>query len=79
MRTLLRFVNGFHKDSMALVSMGFLASIQTGAGAPVQAVFLAKCLVALAKPQAEFSQLRSETNLWAGMHIVLAFVQFFAY
>ncbi|OQD88034.1 hypothetical protein PENSOL_c073G04330 [Penicillium solitum] len=79
MWTLLRFVNGFHKDSMALVSMGFLASIQTGAGAPVQAVFLAKCLAALAKPQAEFSQLRSETNLWAGMHIVLAFVQFFAY
>ncbi|KAJ5941807.1 ABC transporter sequence [Penicillium verrucosum] len=79
MRTLLRFVNGFHKDSMTLVSMGFLASIQTGAGAPVQAVFLAKCLTALAKPQAEFSQLRSETNLWAGLHVVLAFVQFFAY
>lgn len=79
MRTLLRFVNGFHKDSMTLVSIGFLASIQTGAGAPVQAVFLAKCLTALAKPQAEFSQLRSETNLWAGLHVVLAFVQFFAY
>ncbi|CAI7672056.1 unnamed protein product [Penicillium viridicatum] len=79
MRTLLRFVNGFHKDSMALVSMGFLASIQTGAGAPIQAVFLAKCLAALARPQAEYSQLRSETNLWAGMHVVLAFVQFFAY
>jgi ABC-type bacteriocin/lantibiotic exporters, contain an N-terminal double-glycine peptidase domain len=79
MRTLLRFLNGFHKDSMALVSMGFLASIQKGAGAPAQAVFLAKCLAALAKPQAEFSQLRSKTNLWAGMHIVLAFVQFFVY
>ncbi|OQD61000.1 hypothetical protein PENPOL_c019G07946 [Penicillium polonicum] len=64
---------------MALVSVGFLASIQTGAGAPIQAVFLTKCLAALAKPQAEYSQLRSETNLWAGMHVVLAFVRFFAY
>jgi ATP-binding cassette subfamily B (MDR/TAP) protein 1 len=79
MQTLLRFVNNFHKDSIALVLMGFLASIQTGAGAPIQAVFLAKCLVALARPQAEYSQLRSETNIWAGMHVVLAFVQFLAY
>ncbi|KAJ5840945.1 ABC transporter sequence [Penicillium rubens] len=79
MQTLLRFVNSFHKDSIKLVSMGFLASIQTGAGAPVQAVFLAKCLVALARPPTESPQLRSETNLWAGMHVVLAFVQFFAY
>lgn len=62
-----------------MVSIGFLVSIQIGAGAPLQAVFLTKCLAALAKPQADFSQLRSETKFWAGMHVVLAFVQFFAY
>ena len=79
LRTLLRFVMGFHKDQKLLMLQGLLWSIQAGAGAPIQAVFLAKCLVALAKPSESYAELRSETNLWAGMHVVIAFVQLLAY
>ncbi|PSN72677.1 hypothetical protein BS50DRAFT_568263 [Corynespora cassiicola Philippines] len=76
--TLLGFVTSLHKDCTSLMSLGFLLSVQTGAAAPVQAVFVSKCLTALARPPAEYGQLRSEINLWAGMHVVLAFVQLLA-
>jgi ATP-binding cassette subfamily B (MDR/TAP) protein 1 len=76
---LLAFVMKMHKGSVLKILHGFLWSVQTGAGAPIQAVFLAKCLVALARPPSQYQLLRSETNLWAGMHVVLAFVQLLAY
>ncbi|KAF2464416.1 multidrug resistance protein-like protein 1 [Lindgomyces ingoldianus] len=79
LRTLLKFIMGFHRNSLSLMIQGFFWSIQAGAGAPIQAVFLAKCLFALAKPLGEYTQLRSESNLWAGMHAVLGLVQLFAY
>jgi ATP-binding cassette subfamily B (MDR/TAP) protein 1 len=79
MRTLLTFVMRMHKGSVLKILHGFLWSVQAGAGAPIQAVFLAKCLVALARPPSNYQLLRSETNLWAGMHVVLAFVQLLAY
>jgi ATP-binding cassette subfamily B (MDR/TAP) protein 1 len=79
MGALIMFVNSFHNDTKLLVIMGLLSSIQAGAGVPIQAVLLAKCLVAVAKPPAQYSQLRPETNLWAGMHVVLAFVQLLTY
>ncbi|CBX90735.1 hypothetical protein IAQ61_002218 [Plenodomus lingam] len=79
LRTLFKFVLGFHKDHKLLMLQGLLWSIQAGAGAPVQAVFLAKCLVALAQSPGNYGQLRSETNLWAGMHVLIGFAQLFAY
>ena len=77
--TLGAFIMRMHKGSTSKILHGFLWSVQAGAGAPVQAVFLAKCLVALARPPSQYQLLRSETNLWAGMHVVLAFVQLLAY
>ncbi|UPX16540.1 ABC-type xenobiotic transporter [Ascochyta rabiei] len=79
MRTLVTFVMKMHKGSVLKILHGFLWSVQAGAGAPIQAVFLAKCLVALARPPSQYQLLRSETNLWAGMHVALAFVQLLAY
>lgn len=79
MWVLLTFVMKLHKGSVLKILHGFLWSVQVGAGAPIQAVFLAKCLVALARPPSQYQLLRSETNLWAGMHVVLAFVQLLAY
>ncbi|KAF2443473.1 ABC transporter [Karstenula rhodostoma CBS 690.94] len=79
MSTLLTFVMTMHKGSVLRILHGFLWSVQAGAGAPIQAVFLAKCLVALARPPSQYHLLRSETNLWAGMHVVLAFFQLLAY
>jgi ATP-binding cassette subfamily B (MDR/TAP) protein 1 len=79
MGTLLKFVSHLHKNSKSSILQGMLWSIQAGAGAPIQAVFLAKCLTTLARPPSEYTLLRSEINLWAGMHVVLAFVQLLAY
>jgi ATP-binding cassette subfamily B (MDR/TAP) protein 1 len=78
-RTLAKFMISFHKTLVSKTLQGFLWSVQAGAGAPIQAVFLAKCLVALAKPPTEYKELRSQTNIWAGMHVLLAFVQLVAY
>lgn len=77
--TLVTFMMKMHKGSVLQILHGFLWSLQAGAGAPIQAVFLAKCLVALARPPSRYQLLRSEINLWAGMHVVLAFVQLLAY
>lgn len=77
--TLVTFVMKMHEGSVLKILHGFLWSVQAGAGAPIQAVFLAKCLVALARPPSQYQLLQSETNLWAGMHVALAFVQLLAY
>lgn len=74
--TLIRLVGHFNKEEWHFMAIGLLSSIVNGAGNPVQAVFFAKSISALALPVPEFAQeLRSQVNFWSWMYFMLAIVQ----
>ncbi|KAK3069659.1 hypothetical protein LTR53_011839 [Teratosphaeriaceae sp. CCFEE 6253] len=73
--TLIRLVASFNKKEWHWMTLGMISSIINGAGNPVQAVFFAKSITALALPPSQYGLLRSQTNFWAWMYFMLAMVQ----
>lgn len=72
--TLIKVVASFNKNEWHLMVTGLIFSIIAGSGQPTQAVFFAKCIVALARPPSEYAELRSDINFWCLMYLMLAFV-----
>ncbi|KAB8349573.1 hypothetical protein FH972_023597 [Carpinus fangiana] len=77
--TLIMTVANFNRTDWKIMLSGLIASIIAGGGQPVQSVFFAKCIVALAKPPFQYDQLRHDVNYWCWMYFMLAWVLFFAY
>ncbi|KAK3117316.1 hypothetical protein LTR53_001433 [Teratosphaeriaceae sp. CCFEE 6253] len=73
--TLIRLVASFNKKEWHWMTLGMISSIINGAGNPVQAVFFAKSITALALPPSQYGLLRSQTNFWSWMYFMLAMVQ----
>ena len=73
--TLIKLVGSFNKKEWQYMLMGLLSSVVAGAGNPVQSVFFAKSITALALPPSEYGRLRSQANFWAWMYFMLAMTQ----
>lgn len=74
--TLIKMTAEFNKTEKLYMAGGLVASIITGGGYPVQAVFFSKSIVALSGPVAD---LPSEASFWSLMYLMLAIVQFLAF
>jgi ATP-binding cassette, subfamily B (MDR/TAP), member 1 len=77
--TLIKLVASFNKQEWHLMLVGLFSSVITGAGNPVQSVFFAKSITALAVPPSEYAYMRHEISFWAWMYFMLALVQLFAF
>ena len=77
--TLIKLIASFNKEEKWLMLWGLFWSIIAGGGNPVQAVFFAKALSALALPQQYYDKLREDTNFWSLMYLMLAFVILIAF
>lgn len=77
--SLIKLVGSFNKKEWHLMLVGLFWSIIAGANNPVQAVFFAKCIVALSRPPSQYAELRDEVNFWSLMYLMLGLTQFIAY
>ncbi|KAL9112835.1 MAG: hypothetical protein Q9227_002912 [Pyrenula ochraceoflavens] len=76
--TLVRLTLGFNKPEWKLMVLGLFFSIIGGGGQPTQAVFFAKCILALTVPPALYGQMRSDINFWCLMYLMLGLVTLLA-
>jgi ATP-binding cassette subfamily B (MDR/TAP) protein 1 len=77
--TLIKLIASFNKAEISWMLVGLGCSVICGGGNPTQAVFFAKEIVALSRPSSQYAQLRSDTNFWSLMYLMLAIVQFIAF
>ena len=73
--TLIKLVASFNKQEFLYMLIGLFSSVINGAGNPVQAVFFAKSITALALPREQYDKLRSQADFWSWMYFMLAMVQ----
>ena len=73
--TLMRLVASFNKKEWYWMLLGLINAILAGAANPVQAVFFAKSISALALPPPLYPELRSRINFWSWMYFMLAIEQ----
>lgn len=72
---LIKLVGQFNKEEWHFMLLGLFSAFLAGAGNPVQAVFFAKAITALALPPSEYDELRSRANFWSWMYFMLAMEQ----
>lgn len=77
--TLIRTVTSFNRSDWKIMLAGLFASIIAGGGQPVQSIFFAKAVVALARPPFQYAILRKDVDYWCWMYFMLAWVLMFAY
>ncbi|KAI9898886.1 hypothetical protein N3K66_005347 [Trichothecium roseum] len=80
--TLVRFVFGFGKPEMYLISITLLLCIIGGLATPVQSIFFAKQLTTLSHmelPGSNRWQVRHDSNFWSLMLLMLGLVSLAAY
>ncbi|KAI9687488.1 MAG: GTPase-activating protein [Bathelium mastoideum] len=77
--TLIKLIASFNKAEWPVMLFGLGCSIIAGGGNPTQAIFFAKCIAALSLPVPFYSSLRSQVDFWAGMYLMLAFVQLLSF
>ncbi|EME42871.1 hypothetical protein DOTSEDRAFT_131498 [Dothistroma septosporum NZE10] len=77
--TLIKVVGSFNQNEWQYMLVGLVSAIICGAGNPVQAVFFAKSITALALPPSQYGELRSQANFWSWMYFMLALVQLISY
>ncbi|KAI5294549.1 GTPase-activating protein [Ascosphaera acerosa] len=75
---LIRFISSFNRPETTLMILALLASIITGGATPTQSIFFSKAVSTLALPPEQYGKLRSDANFWAGMFMMLGFVEFIA-
>ncbi len=73
--TLIKFIASFNLKEWWILCIGFTFTCIAGAGQPVQGIFFAKAIVALAQPLILKDQIRSDINFWALMYLMLGLVQ----
>lgn len=77
--SLITLLVSMNKEEWPILMVGLLFSIICGAGNPTQAVFFGKEIVSLALPLSESDQIRSQSDFWSLMYLMLAVVQFCAF
>jgi ATP-binding cassette, subfamily B (MDR/TAP), member 1 len=77
--TLIKLTASFNTPELALMLIGLICSVICGGGNPVQAVFFAKSINALALPPPLYDQLQSNASFWSLMYLMLAFVELISF
>jgi ATP-binding cassette subfamily B (MDR/TAP) protein 1 len=77
--TLIKVVGSFNRKEVHFMLIGLFFSIIAGGGNPTQAVFFGQSIVALSLPPPQYAELRSHTNFWALMYLMLAIVQILSF
>ena len=73
--SLIRFIAKFNVKEWWIMCIGLVFTCIAGAGQPVQGIFFAKSIVALAQPLYKAHQIRHDIDFWALMYLMLGFVQ----
>ena len=76
--TLMKYIASFNKQESHYMLLGLFASIISGCCQPAQGVLFAKAIVSLSQPLELADQIRSEVNLWAGLYLMLGFINMIA-
>ena len=76
--TLIKFIATFNLKEWWIMCIGFVFTCIAGAGQPVQGIFFAKAIVALAQPLIAADKIRHDINFWALMYLMLGLVQLFS-
>ncbi|KAI2642590.1 ABC transporter [Xylaria nigripes] len=81
MWTLIKLIGSFNKQEWKLMVWGLFWAIICGGGNPVQSFFFAKQVLTLGVPitDANKHQIKSDSDFWSLMYLVLAFVLFIAH
>ena len=66
---LVRFVARLNRPETKWLVLGILCAVLAGSALPVQGIFFAKTINALARPPFQFSQMRDDVNFWAVMYL----------
>lgn len=74
--TLIRFISSFNRPELGLMIFALVASMLSGGATPTQSVFFAKAVSTLALPPEMYHKLRHDANFWAGMFLMLGFLEF---
>ncbi|PCH00314.1 ABC transporter, integral membrane type 1 [Penicillium occitanis (nom. inval.)] len=69
--SLVRMVAMLNRPEAKTLLLGLCCSILAGGGTPTHVVFLAKNVEALARPPAQYSELRSDVNFWSVLYLAL--------
>lgn len=72
--TLIKFTASMNRQEWKVMLLGIMISIIAGAGEPVQCFILAKSISTLSLPPSQYPKLRSDTNFWSGMFVMIAVV-----
>ena len=72
--TLIKFTASMNRQEWKIMLLGIITSIIAGAGEPVQCVILAKSISTLSLPPSQYQKLRSDTNFWSAMFVMIAVV-----
>ncbi|KAI5302856.1 GTPase-activating protein [Ascosphaera pollenicola] len=73
---LIRFISSFNKPETKLMLFALAVSCLSGGATPTQSVFFAKAVTTLALPKESYNKLRHDADFWAGMFLMLGFVEF---
>lgn len=76
---LIQVIRSLNREEWHLMLIGFLFSIICGGANPTQAVIFGKEIVSLSRPLSQAAELRSDSNFWSLMYVMLSGVQFGAY
>lgn len=74
--SLVKMAISLNKPELPLVFIGLVCCLMSGALIPVQSLFFAHSIVALSLPPPEYPKLRSDTNFWCLMYLMLGLVAF---
>lgn len=79
--TLVKFIIKFNAADWKMMSAGCFFSLLCGLGNPATALFFAKQITILSRPMPpnDPSKVKSDSDFWSGMYVMLAFVLCLAY
>lgn len=79
--TLIKFIISFNAADWKMMTAGCLFSLLCGLGNPVTALFFAKQITTLSRPmpQNDPADVKSDSDFWSAMYVMLAFVLCIAY
>lgn len=75
---LIQFMWTLNRREKYSMLMGSLFSVLNGGNQPVRGIIFAHSILALSFPLSESGKIRSQTNFWAGMFLMLGLVQLLA-
>lgn len=74
---LIKFVSSLNREEKSRMALGFAASLGTGAGYPILAIFFGNSIIALSDPGSDTGG--HDINFWCGMFLMLGLVNFLLY